>query len=76
MILEEFEDTKGVTRIHNSKDKQRNGQKKRTKGQTQNRVTRTLLRTGDELYDSLARTHLIPEVKTIINNTNPTKNRG
>jgi hypothetical protein len=31
---EEFEDTKGVIRIHKSKDRQHHVQKKRTKGQT------------------------------------------
>jgi hypothetical protein len=53
----------------------RKGQKDKHKTwyKSKDRVTRTLLRTGDELYDSLARTHLIPEVKTIINNTNSFK---
>ena len=55
---EEFEDTKGVIKIHESKDRQHNGQKKkdkRTKEQTtiykhthktKDRVTRTQLKTG------------------------------
>jgi hypothetical protein len=32
--MEEFEDTKGVIRIRNSKDRQHNGQQKGIKGQT------------------------------------------
>ena len=62
IVKEEFEDTKGVLRICKSKkNKQHNGQNKRTKGQTtiyktyiktKERVTRTLLETGDELMCS------------------------
>jgi hypothetical protein len=54
----EFEDTKGVIRIRNSKDRKHNGQKKkdkRTNNNLQNitqktkyRVTRTPLKTGGE----------------------------
>ena len=51
---EEFEDTKGVMRIHKSKNnRQNNGQKKRDKQRstkhthkTKDRVTRTPLKTG------------------------------
>jgi len=32
--MEEFEDTKGAIRIRISKDRQHNGQRKNTKGQT------------------------------------------
>ena len=55
---EEFEDTKRVIQIRKSKtDRQHNGQKS-TKGQittyikTKDRLTRTLLKTGDELMCS------------------------
>ena len=56
---EEFQDTKGVLRIRKKKNRQHNGQKKKsTKGQTtstkhtcktKDRVTRTTLKTGGEL---------------------------
>ena len=56
---EEFEDTKGVIRIHKSKkDRQHNGQKKKYKRtnndlqnthKTKDRITRTSLKTGGEL---------------------------
>ena len=56
---EEFEDTKGVTRIRKSKNRQDNGQKKKVqKGKqlftkhthkTKDRVTRTPRKTGSEL---------------------------
>ena len=54
MEQEELEDTKGVIRICKSKNRQHNGQKKGTKGQTtiykhthksKDRVTRTPLKT-------------------------------
>jgi len=59
-MQEEFEDTKGVIRIRISeKDRQNNGQKKRTKEQTANlqnttqktkdRTTRNTIKTGSEL---------------------------
>jgi hypothetical protein len=58
-IKEEFEDTKGVIRICESKDRQHNGQKKKDKNdkqwstkyytKTKVRVTRTPLTTGGEL---------------------------
>ena len=60
--LQEFEDTKGVIRIHISKkSRQSNGQKKKykrtnndqqnmhTNNKTKDRVTRTPLKTGGEL---------------------------
>jgi len=56
LLQEEFEDTKGVIRIHKSKkDRQHNGQKKkdkRTNSDLQNKgqVTRTPLKTGGELF--------------------------
>ena len=56
--LEELENTKGVIRIRKSKDRQHNGQKKKDKRKkkrstkhthkTEDRVTRTPLKTGDE----------------------------
>ena len=57
---EEFEDTKGVMRIHKSKNnRQNNGQKKKDKQRstkhthkTKDRVTRTPLKTGGELVCS------------------------
>ena len=59
MMEEEFEDTKGVIRIHKSKkDRQHNGQKKKYKRtnndlqnthKTKDRITRTPLKTGGEL---------------------------
>ena len=59
-VKEEFEYTlKGVIRIHNSKDRQHNGQRKKDKKNQQrstkhthkinNRVTRTPLKSGGEL---------------------------
>ena len=56
-MQEEFEDTKGVIRIHKSKnDRQHNYQKKRDKQRstkhthkTKERATQTSLKTGDEL---------------------------
>jgi hypothetical protein len=58
-FIEEFEDTKGVIRILNSKNKQHNCQKKKYKRtnkdlqsithKTKDRVTRTPLKTGVEL---------------------------
>ena len=48
-LQEEFEDTKGVIRIHRAKDRQHNGQKKKDKKtiyKTKDRVTRTPLKTG------------------------------
>ena len=52
----EFEDTKGVIRIHKSKDRQHNGQKKKDKKRstkhthkTKNWVTRTTIKTEGEL---------------------------
>ena len=54
-LYEEFEDTKGVTRIRKWKNRQHNGQKKKYKKtskiykKTKDRVTRTPLRTGGEL---------------------------
>ena len=57
--IEEFENTKGVIRISKSKDRQHNGQKRQDKQRptkhthkTKDRVTRTLLETGDELMCS------------------------
>ena len=54
---EEFEDTKGVIRIRISKNRQHNVQKKKDKQRskkythkTKERVTRTPLKTGGELY--------------------------
>jgi len=54
-MYEEFEDTKGVSRIHKSKDRQYNGQKKKYKRtnndlqsithKTKDRITRTPLKT-------------------------------
>ena len=59
---EEFEDTKGVIIIHKSKHRQHNGEKKKDKKDKQrstkhthkstDRVTRTPLKTGDELMCS------------------------
>ena len=57
---EEFKDTKGVMRIHKSKNnRQNNGQKKKDKQRstkhthkTKDRVTRTPLKTGSELVCS------------------------
>jgi hypothetical protein len=57
---EEFKDTKGVMRIHKSKNnRQNNGQKKKDKQRstkhthkTKDRVTRTPLKTGGELVCS------------------------
>ena len=53
ILKKEFEDTKGVIRICNSKDKQYNGQKKKDNQRstkhmhkTKDRVTRTPLKTG------------------------------
>jgi len=53
LLQDEFEDTKRVIRIHKSKDRQHNGQKKKDKGinndlqnithKTKDRVTRTPL---------------------------------
>jgi len=58
-FIEEFEDTKGVIRILNSKNRQHNCQKKKYKRtnkdlqgithKTKDRVTRTPLKTGIEL---------------------------
>jgi hypothetical protein len=56
-IQEEFKDTKGVIRIHKSKnDRQHNDQKKKDKQRstkhthkTKERATQTSLKTGDEL---------------------------
>jgi hypothetical protein len=56
-MQEEFEDTKGVIRIHKSKnDRQHNDQKKKDKQRstkhthkTKERVTQTPLKTGEEL---------------------------
>jgi hypothetical protein len=58
-LQRKFEDTKGVIRSRKSKDKQNNGQRKRTKWtsndlqnitqKTKDRSTRTPLKTGDEL---------------------------
>jgi hypothetical protein len=54
-VYEEFEDTKGVIKIHQSKDRQLNGQKKKKiinndlqnmTHETKDRVTRTPLKTG------------------------------
>jgi hypothetical protein len=61
MLEEEFEDTKGVIKIRISKkDSQFNGQEKKDKQRsikhthkTKDQVTRTLLKTGDELGCSL-----------------------
>ena len=53
ILWEEYEDTKGVIRIHKSKkNRQHNGQKKKdkqrsTKHKTKDWVTRTPLKTGD-----------------------------
>ena len=57
MLYKELEDTKGVIRIRISKkDRQHNGQKKKDKQRstkhtqkTKDRVTRTPLKSGDEL---------------------------
>jgi hypothetical protein len=56
---EALEDTKGVIRIHKSKDRQHNVQKKKDKQwstkhthRTKDRVTRTPLKTGGELWCS------------------------
>ena len=56
ILKKEFEDTKGVIRICNSKDQQYNGQKKKDNQRstkhmhkTKDRVTRTPLKTGGEL---------------------------
>ena len=56
-MQEEFEDTKGVIRIHQSKnDRQQNDQKKKDKQRstkhthkTKERATQTSLKTGDDL---------------------------
>ena len=55
LYQEEFEDTKGVIRIHKSKDRQHNGQKKKDKQRstkhthkTKDQVTQTPLKTGGE----------------------------
>ena len=53
---EEFEDTKGASRIRISKNKQHNGQKKKHK-RTKDPVTRTPLKTGGELRCSDIATH-------------------
>jgi hypothetical protein len=57
--IEQFENTKGVIRISKSKDRQHNGQQRQDKQRptknthkTKDRVTRTLLETGDELMCS------------------------
>ena len=52
--MEEFEDTKGVIRIHKSKDRQHKGQKDKQQStkhthKTKDRVTPTPLTTGGEL---------------------------
>jgi hypothetical protein len=68
VIQEEFEDTKGVIRIRKSKNnRQHNGQKKGQRDKqrsikheykTTDRVTRTSLKTGDELrYSHLVRSY-------------------
>jgi len=55
MMYEEFEDTRGVIRIHKSKkDRQHNGQKNNQRStkhthKTKDRVTQTALKTGGEL---------------------------
>ena len=60
-MQEEFEDTKGVIRIHKSRDRQHMDKRKSTKDiqrstkqthKTNDRVTRTPLKTGDELMCS------------------------
>ena len=57
-MYEEFVDTKGVIRIRISKNKQHNGQKKKVQNgndlqnthKTKDRVTRTTLKPGGELF--------------------------
>jgi hypothetical protein len=67
-LEEEFEDTKGVIRIHKSKkDRQHNGQKKKSKRKnndlqnthkTKDEVTRTPLKTGT--VDDNRKTYILP----------------
>jgi len=50
ILQEDLEDAKEVIRINKSKnDRQHNGEKKRDKRQTEDRVTRTPLKTGGNL---------------------------
>ena len=50
VFKEEFEDTKELIRIHNSKETQHNGKRKRTKGQTMNyQVLNIKIKTKDRV---------------------------
>jgi hypothetical protein len=61
LLQEEFKDTKGVTRSRKSKNRQHNGQEKKDKQRStkhtnkiKDRVSRTPLKTGGELKNTMA----------------------